>query len=1013
MSGKRFNAATTPLAYFHSDEAADVTERPRLLVTPAPPANQPPVANDATFSVPENSANGTVVGTYAATDPDSGQTLAYAITAGNADGAFAMNAGTGAITVADGTKLDYETATSRALTVTATDNGSPPLSDPATVTVNVSDVAEAPPAPAGLAATAGAGNVTLTWSAVSGATGYRVYRGTTPGGQSATPIASDLTATTFTDTTARAGQAHYYIVKAFNAGGESAPSNEASATPTLAAPEYVDALAEGTTVTVSWSGVLGATAYKVYRATGTDPFDFAAAPLASGVTGTTYADAGLPVNSTYRYAVVATGAGPQSPASSSAAATTGSSATAPATPSGVWVGVFSGTELGVSWDDNAANETGIRVERSPDGVSNWTLVTTLGPDATSHLDGGLSPDTTYHYRVTAYNDTGTSAPSAAGSNRTLVPPPSAPTGVAATAISDSQIALSWALPSTPVTEVVVERQDRRYVDLSGDGVGFVMAPWREVTRLAAPATAFTDSGLTAGTSYAYRLYARNAGGSSFASATAQAITSLPAPSALAADASFAGGVNLSWADNSTTETDFAAEFTLASGAVVTGYAPANVSAWTFPYSAFQSAPGGYQSGTPVRTRVVAISRNGSPWDPLFPTSREVARSAASNEVTFTPGGTGATQPIYLTVLQQSVGLEDASPVAQVKVGIDTLYGNSSDVTVYLNGPGGYTTEGADYTAVPRSVVIPAGSIETTFTVTGLPDTLLEARTDPSYRDGEEAHFGLRAGPGYVLGSRYGRAMKVRDDETVVEVVADWDGNRDLAADGKLEMLRIGHWGTIYNFGTANAPLWGLDGYRADGSIRNNLGRWDANLNLQWDNFIDRDPDRFYVRVTDPKKNADPNARERISATIGTVHDITPQYNDDQTPITLEETSSNSGVFVSASQLLTTVELPFLPGDAPPPDPGHYQDDDFAVHDGFAGGGPVEDDQPGDRTHRTTIEGRVLVNYGTQSNEVPVFRKADGSNDERKLLEVRVRVFNEFLDQNGNGQHDGNELYNEI
>lgn len=168
-----------------------------------------------------------------------------------------------------------------------------------------------------------------------------------------------------------------------------------------------------------------------------------------------------------------------------------------------------------------------------------------------------------------------------------------------------------------------------------------------------------------------------------------------------------------------------------------------------------------------------------------------------------------------------------------------------------------------------------------------------------------------------------------------------------------------------------------------------------------------------MRIKDGKKNVDLNAKERITATIGTVHDITPQYNDDQTPITLEETGPNTGVFVSASQLLTTVELPFLPGDAPPPDPAHYQDDDYAVHDGFAGGGPVEDDQPGDRTHRTTIEGRVLVNYGTQSNEVPVFRKADGSNDERKLLEVRVRVFNEFLDQNGNGQHGGNELYNEI
>lgn len=47
--------------------------------------------------------------------------------------------------------------------------------------------AQAPPAPTGLTATAGAGQVTLSWNAASGASYYNLYRGTAPGGEGATP----------------------------------------------------------------------------------------------------------------------------------------------------------------------------------------------------------------------------------------------------------------------------------------------------------------------------------------------------------------------------------------------------------------------------------------------------------------------------------------------------------------------------------------------------------------------------------------------------------------------------------------------------------------------------------------------------------------------------------------------------------------------------------------------------------------------------------------------------------
>ena len=71
--------------------------------------SEPPVVNPATFTVAENSPNGTVVGTVTFTDPDAGQTHVFSILGGNTGGAFAIDPSTGPITVANSAALDFET----------------------------------------------------------------------------------------------------------------------------------------------------------------------------------------------------------------------------------------------------------------------------------------------------------------------------------------------------------------------------------------------------------------------------------------------------------------------------------------------------------------------------------------------------------------------------------------------------------------------------------------------------------------------------------------------------------------------------------------------------------------------------------------------------------------------------------------------------------------------------------------------------------------------------------------
>ena len=86
-----------------------------------------------------------------------------------------------------------------------------------------------PPAPTGLTATAGNGQVSLSWNASSGATSYNVKRSTTNGGPYST--VGSPTGTTFTNTGLTNGTTYYYVVTAVNSAGESGNSNQASATP--------------------------------------------------------------------------------------------------------------------------------------------------------------------------------------------------------------------------------------------------------------------------------------------------------------------------------------------------------------------------------------------------------------------------------------------------------------------------------------------------------------------------------------------------------------------------------------------------------------------------------------------------------------------------------------------------------------------------------------------------------------------------------------------------------------
>ena len=184
----------------------------------------------------------------------------------------------------------------------------------------------APAAPSGVTAAGGTDQVTVTWSAATGATSYNIYWSTASGVNTTTGTLIAGVTSPFVHTGRTASTAYFYIVTAVNSAGESGASVEATATtnaPPLAVPPApTGATAVGGTrlVTVTWNAVSGATSYNLYWST-TIGVTVATGTKITGVTSS-YQHTGRADGTAYFYIVTAVNSVGESVASSQATATT-------------------------------------------------------------------------------------------------------------------------------------------------------------------------------------------------------------------------------------------------------------------------------------------------------------------------------------------------------------------------------------------------------------------------------------------------------------------------------------------------------------------------------------------------------------------------------------------------------------------------------------------------------------------------------------------------------------------
>jgi uncharacterized protein (TIGR02145 family) len=79
----------------------------------------------------------------------------------------------------------------------------------------------------------------------------------------------------------------------------------------------------------------------------------------------------------------------------------------PLPPTGLTGSVVSPTQINLSWTDNSTNETGFKIERKS-GIGNYTIIGSVGSEISSYQDIGLTPSTTYTYRIYSFNANGNS-----------------------------------------------------------------------------------------------------------------------------------------------------------------------------------------------------------------------------------------------------------------------------------------------------------------------------------------------------------------------------------------------------------------------------------------------------------------------------------------------------------------------------------------------------------------------------------------------------------------------------
>jgi hypothetical protein len=181
---------------------------------------------------------------------------------------------------------------------------------------------------------------------------------------------------------------------------------------------------------------------------------------------------------------------------------------APNAPSNLTANATGTTAIAIAWNDNSNDEDGFKIERKVNGGS-FSEINAAGANSNSYNDTGLSAGATYVYRIRAYKAAANSGYSNEATATT--PLPMAPSNLTANATGASTVSVAWVDNSSDEDGFKIERT------LNGGS-------FSEITRVGANINSYSDTGLSPGMTYVYRVRSFKAAANSNYSNEASATT---------------------------------------------------------------------------------------------------------------------------------------------------------------------------------------------------------------------------------------------------------------------------------------------------------------------------------------------------------------------------------------------------------------------------------------------------------------------------------------------------------
>ena len=282
----------------------------------------------------------------------------------------------------------------------------------------------------------------------------------------------------------------------------------------------------------STAGASCTVSYNLFRSTTSGFTPSTSNLVASGLSSPSFSDTGLTAASTTDYCKIeaADGDGTSAASAQGSGTTTGtgSCTSVSAAPTGLTATASSLSAIGLTWNAVTPPANCSIKSYSVYGgtTANPTTLIASGVTGTSYSSTGLAASTTYYYVVKAVDADGTSAASAQVQATTLANAscttvPSAPTGLTATASSSSAIGLSWTAVTPPANCTISS-----YSVYGSTTSGFTPGSGNLIAS-GLTGTSYSDTGLSASTTYYFVVEAVDADGTSAASTQQSATTQAP------------------------------------------------------------------------------------------------------------------------------------------------------------------------------------------------------------------------------------------------------------------------------------------------------------------------------------------------------------------------------------------------------------------------------------------------------------------------------------------------------